>query len=161
MRTKQALTGIVEHARGWTKAWAAGFTDKEARDRAGGPVNPLAWQLGHIACTQDDVLRLFGTGRGITPDSLRAICGNGSPPPTQKTVYPSQKKLWALLDKTQARLIRLVKSSTDKGFDRPPREPSDFFQSLGQAAYEISLHELYHCGAIAALRKAHRKPSMG
>jgi hypothetical protein len=158
MRSKEVLVGVVEHARGWTKAWAAGFSDREARSSAKSPANPLAWQLGHIACTQDDVIRLFGDGRGVTPDSLRAVCGNGAPAPTKRTRYPSQKELWSLLDKTQARLLRLVRAATEKGFDRPPREPNDFFQSLGQAAYEISLHELYHVGAIATLRKAHRKP---
>jgi len=38
MRTKEALLGIVDDARGWLKGWTDGFTDAEVRDAKGLPV---------------------------------------------------------------------------------------------------------------------------
>ena len=160
MRTKEALIGIVDDARGWLKGWTDGFSDAEARDSKGMLVNPVAWHMGHVACTQDDVIRLFGDGTGETPDALRAICGVGAPAPTKATKYPPVAELWSHLDRTHARLKKMVETASEKDLDRAPREPSDFFKSLGQAAYEISLHETYHVGAIATLRKAHGKPAI-
>ena len=85
---------------------------------------------------------------------------SGAPAPTKDTKYPPLGDLWAHLDRTHARLKGMVESASEKDLDRPPREPNDFFKSLGQAAYEISLHETYHVGSIATLRKAHGKPGV-
>jgi hypothetical protein len=159
VKTKVALKGIVNDARGWLRGWADGFTDKEARDSKKSTANPLAWQLAHVACTQDDVIRLFSAdGKGVTPDALRKAFGNGAPPPTNRTKYPPLKTLWRLLDRTQARLLKMIDRATPKDLLKKPNEPSDFFTSFGQGVYEISLHETYHVGQVATLRKAHKKP---
>jgi uncharacterized damage-inducible protein DinB len=70
-------------------------------------------------------------------------------------------ELRTLLDATHARLLRLLEQASDGGLDRPPREANPFFKSLGQAIYEVALHETYHVGEIAALRKALGKPRIG
>ena len=158
MRTKDALLRIVDDARGWLEAWSAGFTDAEARDPKGSFANPLAWQLGHVACGQDDVVRLFGDGTRDLPASLVAICASGCPAPTAATKFPPLAELWKHLRRTHARLKSLIESAAESDLDRPPREPSDTFSSLGQAALEISLHEAYHVGSISTLRRAHAKP---
>ncbi len=162
MRTKEAILGTLKDARGWLDAWSAGFTDREAHSSHGAHVNPLAWQLGHVASTQDDVIRLFSkTGRGVVPEPLKKLCGNGCPAPTARTRFPPLKTLRRHLARTHSTLARLVAASTDKGLDRKPRTENPYFHSLGQAAYEIALHEMYHVGALGALRRAWRKPSMG
>jgi hypothetical protein len=162
MRTKDAILGTLKDARGWLDAWSAGFTERQAHSSRGALVHPLAWHLGHVASTQDDVIRLFSRdGRGVVPESLRAVCGNGCPAPTARTRYPSLRALRGYLKRTQAALTRLVATSTDKGLDRPPRTANPYFRSLGQAVYEIALHEMYHVGALAPLRRAWKLPSMG
>jgi hypothetical protein len=162
MRTKDAILGTLNDARGWLDAWSAGFSEREARSSAGAHVHPLAWQLGHVACTQDDVIRLFSKdGKGVVPESLRKLCGNGCPAPGPRTRYPSLRALRGHLKRTHAALTRLVASATDKGLDRPPRTENPYFRSLGQGVYEIALHEMYHVGAMAALRSAWKKPKMG
>ena len=162
MRTKEAILGTLKEARGWLDAWSGGFTDKEARSSRGAPVNPLAWQLGHIASTQDDVIRSFSkTGRGVVPESLRKLCGNGCPPPTARTRLPSQRVLRGHLKRTFSTLTKLVQAASEKDLDRPPRTENPYFHSLGQATYAIALHETYHVGALAALRKAWKKPPLG
>lgn len=45
--------------------------------------------------------------------------------------------------------------------DRPPRVANPYFSSLGQGMYEAALHENYHVGEIAALRKILGKPRIG
>jgi hypothetical protein len=161
MHAKTALIAMVNDARSWLKGWADGFTDAEAVDAAGCPANPLAWQLGHVACTQDEVANLFGDGGRQVPDSLREVCGPGTPAPTKSTRYPRLAEIWSLLDRTQTRLLAMVDASDEAGFDREPRTPNDFFKSFGQAVYDISMHETYHVGMVAILRKAHGKPSLG
>jgi len=84
MRTKDALIAAVKSARGWTKAWGGDFREADARRSGRSPANPIAWQLGHIACAQDDVLRLFPGQRGVVPSALRAVCATGSPLPRRE-----------------------------------------------------------------------------
>lgn len=152
MEIRQTLIDISNDARSWLRAWADGFTEEHASDAGDTRTNPIAWQLGHLACVEDDVFRLFTGEQGIVPDEVRAVCASGCPAPTAATRYPSLGELWWLLDRTHARLTELVESADD--LDQPPLEENRFFRSLGQAVYEAALHENYHVGEIATLRKA-------
>ena len=64
MELKDTLRSISNDARGWLRAWARDFTEAEAHQPTsdGRAPNPLVWQLGHLACTQDDVAGLFAAG---------------------------------------------------------------------------------------------------
>ncbi len=153
MKLRDALLGISNDARGWLKAWAQDFTPAEAT-RAGSGSHPLAWHLGHLACVEDDVYQLFSGKPGITDKELQTTCGSGCPPPSTDTRYPPLVELWTLLDRTHANVASLLETANDGDFDRPPFKENRFFKSLGQAVYECALHENYHVGVIATLRKA-------
>jgi DinB family protein len=166
MELKATLLTISNDARGWLKIWARDFTEGEARRPEPGSrsPNPLAWQLGHLACVEDEVARLFtmeASPEPLVPVSLRAVCATGSPPPETTTSYPSLAELWTLLEQTHSRLLGLLEAAEPAELDRPPRIASRHFHSLGQAVYETALHENYHVGEIGALRKALDKPRIG
>jgi hypothetical protein len=84
MELKDTLRAISNDARGWLKTWARDFTQEEARRPIGDSraPHPLAWQLGHLACTQEDVAGFFSTGPApapLVPGALRVACGRGGP----------------------------------------------------------------------------------
>lgn len=161
MNLRDALLGISNDARGWLKGWSQDFVQSEATDSGGTRTNPIAWQLGHIASAEDDVHQLFTGKPGIAPGNVRAVCGTGCPPPGPETRYPPLVDLWALLDRTHAQLVTLIQTAKDADFDQPPLKENPYFKSLGQAIYEIALHENYHVGEIATLRKTLGKKSIG
>lgn len=166
MDLKGTLRAISDDARGWLKAWAEDFTEAEALEPPPGSraPNPLAWQLGHLACVEEDVARLFREGappEPLVPSSLRTVCTTGGPPPTQDTRYLPLADLWALLGRTHERLLGVLEAAEAEDLDRPPRVENPYFRSLGQGVYEAALHENYHVGEIAALRKALGKPCIG
>ena len=166
MELKDTLRTISNDARGWLKAWAGDFTEAEAALPIGDrrAPNPLAWQLGHLACTEEDVAALFSVGappEPMVPGSLRAVCATGSPAPTPESQYLGLDALWALLDRTHERLLGVLDAATAAELDRPPRAANPYFRSLGQGVYEAALHENYHVGEIAALRKVLGKARIG
>ena len=154
MQSRQALLGVTNGARAWLKMWASDFSETEARASAGTHANPLAWQLGHVACTQDFIYSLFTGKPGVVPESLHKTCGNACPEPTAATTFPSSPELWALLEKTQANIVGLIESSSESELDRPPLQPHPFFPSLGQAIHTIATNEAFHTGQVGVLRKA-------
>ena len=160
MLLKSTLVAISNDARGWLKSWAGDFTEDEAGRSGSSPANPLSWQLGHIACAEEDVVCLFG-GVAVVPDALRRICGNGCPTPGASTVYQRLAELWQLLERTHGTLIGMVETASDADFDRPALRENPFFRTFGQAVYEIALHENYHVGEIATLRKGLGKKRIG
>jgi hypothetical protein len=166
MDLKQTLLAISNDARGWLKTWGRDFTESEALEPSAGSraPNPLAWQLGHLACVEEDVAQLFGPGTPpppLVPKSLRAVCATGSASPSADTRYPPLAELWTLLDRTHAQLLEVLENAAAGDLDRAPRVPNPFFRSLGQGIYEAALHENYHVGEIGALRKALGKPRIG
>jgi len=161
MEVRQTLIDVSNDARGWLKAWAGDFTEAEATRTVPGGPNPLAWQLGHLASVEDDVVSLFSGAALQVPAELRAIVASGCPGPTAETRYPSLSELWSMLEASHASLVGLAEKATPADLDREPLIPNRFFRSLGQAIYEAALHENYHVGEIGALRKAIGKPKMG
>ena len=166
MELKDTLRAISDDARGWLKAWARDFTEEEARRPTGDSraPNPLAWQLGHLACTEEDVAGLFTAGSApapLVPESLRMLCSTGGPPPKADTEFPTLAELWTLLERTHKRLLDVLDAASPAELDRPPRVANPYFHTLGQGIYETALHENYHVGEIAALRKALGKPRIG
>ncbi len=163
MDIHQTLIDISNDARGWLNAWTRDFSETErvrfSNDRMG--PNPLAWQLGHIATVEDDVVQLFTGNPPLVSAPLRAICGTGSPMPSAATQFPSLPELRGLLERTHTSLIDMVEDASDTDLDRPPLVENRFFRTLGQAVYEAALHENYHVGEIAALRKALGKARLG
>ena len=161
MQLGSTLIAISNDARGWLKAWAGDFTDAEAVENHGAPANPLVWQLGHLAVTEDFVSGLFGGKTGVTTKELQAICGSGCPTPTRDTRYASLTDLWTMLERTHANLLAVAEQASDADFERQPNQDNPFFKTLGQALYEAALHENYHVGEIGTLRKALRKKRIG
>lgn len=166
MELKDTLVAISNDARSWLKIWGRDFTDREALQPTADPrvPNPLAWQLGHLACVEEDVAQLFSPGAPpspLVPGQLRAVCATGSAPPSPETRYLPLAELWALLDRTHAQLLRVLEDAGAADLDRAPRVPNPYFRSLGQGVYEAALHENYHVGEIAALRKVLGKPRIG
>jgi len=161
MEVRQTLIDVSNDARGWLKAWAGDFTEAEATRTVPGGPNPLAWQLGHLASVEDDVVSLFSGAALQVPAELRAIVASGCPGPTAETRYPSLSELWSMLEASHGSLVGLAEKATPADLDREPLIPNRFFRSLGQAIYEAALHENYHVGEIGALRKAIGKPKMG
>ena len=161
MELRQTLVDISNDARSWLKAWAGDFTEAEATRTVPGGPNPLAWQLGHLASVEDDVVALFTGAELKVPPALRTVVATGCPGPTAETRFPPLSELWSMLEESHARLLSLAEKATPADFDREPLTPNRFFRTLGQAIYEVALHENYHVGEIGALRKALGKKKMG
>ena len=162
MDLRDTLIALSDDARGWLKVWAAGFDEADAAKTGVAPINPLAWQLGHIACAEDSVYGLYvAGGQPLADTALSNVCGAGAGPPASAASYPALSELWGLLDATHARLIELVRRSGGQDFDRPSEPANRYFRTLGQSIYELALHENYHVGQIAVLRKALGKPRIG
>jgi hypothetical protein len=165
MDVKPMLVAISNDARGWLKVWTQDFSEAEAHQSAGSRTpNPLAWQLGHLASVEDDVGQLFTQeerSESVVPADLRATCATGSPAPDHMTKYPSLAELWALLERTHTQLLTILNAAEGADLDRPPRVANPYFHSLAQGVYEAALHENYHVGEIAALRKALGKARIG
>jgi hypothetical protein len=161
LELRQTLIEISNDARGWLKAWAGDFTEAEATRTVPDGPNPLAWQLGHLASVEDDVFALFSGAEPKVPAALRALVATGCPSPTAATKLPPLSELWTMLEGSHARLLSLAEKASPADFDREPLTPNRFFRTLGQAIYEAALHENYHVGEIAALRKALGKKKIG
>ena len=88
MDIKPTLLAISNDARAWLKAWAQDFTEADAKlpGPASRAPNPLAWQLGHIACVEDDLAQLFTLDERpepLVPPAVRAACASGARHPTK------------------------------------------------------------------------------
>lgn len=157
MTEKEVLLKQFETIRGWTLATAADFTEEEAQKVAEPLRTSLVWNLGHIAVAENEALHKF-FGQSLLDQSFTSRFTTGSKPNAVGSVTKDEvlKKLTAVRKTFKARLAKARPADLSK----KPKPKSDFYKTLRDALYILSLHEGYHTGKIATLRRFTGKPAL-
>lgn len=149
------LVGQLELPYRMLSALAADFTDEEARRRVG-DLKPLVWYLGHVAVTKDYFLELHAGQPSQLSEEHKARFGRGSDGSADFADGPSKDELLATLKAAQERIKTFVGGLKAEDLDRE-HEGEVFhpiLQKLGSALNLVSVHDGYHAGQIAMIRRA-------
>jgi hypothetical protein len=118
----------------------------------------VAWQVGHLACSQHRLV--FSRVAGETTDADRLLppayfelFGKGSTPRDDAASYPDVHELRGVFNAVHSRVLvvvpTLVESLLDERIEPPHPAYSNKFETLLFAAR----HELVHAGQIAMIRR--------
>ena len=157
MTEKEVLIKQFDTIRSWTLALAGDFTEEEAQ-RVAEPLNTsLVWNLGHIAVNENEALHKF-FGQSLLDQSFTSRFTTGSKPGAVGSVTKDEvlKKLTAVRKAFKAKLAKVRPADLSK----KPKPKSDFYKTLRDALYVLSLHEGYHSGKIGTLRRFMGKPAL-
>jgi uncharacterized damage-inducible protein DinB len=127
-----------------------GLTEDELWHRPSEQSNPMFWLLGHIVHTRGALLRLLGedyrTGWGDRFQRGAAL--------KERAEYPSFEEIERIRKDTSARLISRLAVLTEPELTREAtghQLPS--CRTIGDQIAFLGLHEAYHVGQLAYVRK--------
>ena len=157
MTEKDILLKQFDTIRSWTLALVADFTEEEAQKVAEALNTSLVWNLGHMAVVDNEALQLF-YGQSILDESFMSKFKTGSSPTAVGIVTKDEvfKKMTAVRKALKMKLSKIRPADLSK----KPKPKSDFYKTLRDALYILSLHEGYHTGKIATLRRFMGKPAL-
>ncbi len=147
------LKGMIEMNRRATGMLLEGITEEESIFRGEYNVNHIRWLTGHVVLHAYKRLRALRNDVTI-PDNYEKLFGRGSELTDNTSEYPSldalRKELDDVHDKTLKYLETLSADDLDKEIETLVAGRKS--KSIDAASF-LCMHEFYHAGQIATLRR--------
>ena len=118
-------------------------------------LNPIIWELGHLAISQNWLILYLGNG---SPEKIEwgKMFGLGSTPP-KKEEYPPYEEIWSMFKTVHEKAINHVTSLNDEVLYDEPRKEIPFIRenNLKNLFMHSIRHEGIHAGHLSWLCKLH------
>jgi DinB family protein len=123
-----------------------GLTADEAARRIG-PMNPIAWTVGHLAWHEQMLWLDRAQGKTVVPEVKQ--CGFGKPP--SNPPFDKMMAAWQEITSTaDPYLDALTPETLLTAYERDPRRPPE---SVGTSLLRLTYHYWYHLGESQAVRQ--------
>ncbi len=159
MTAKDVFTMTIDTAHWITTTYLEDLSDADLLVRPLPGMNPVAWQLGHLICSEHQMVSALGHSMPALPDgfaqahSKEAAAGNDTSKFAGKSGYVSLMK--KMHEATKAALL----ATADTDLDKPgPEQMRSYAPTVGAVFNIIGTHEFMHHGQIVALRRKLGKP---
>jgi uncharacterized damage-inducible protein DinB len=157
---KDSVLHLQEFQRNYIGAMVHDIAEEKMTAQPGGMVNHPAWQLGHLACVQDQIVKWLGGAPAL--EAWIPRYGRMSTPLPDRAAYESKQELLRVLDERRAEAARFLKSASADDLARPVPNPHmvRVFPNLGKlVTFLATTHEGWHLGQLATWRKAMGMPT--
>lgn len=152
------LIDRLNAARQWTRDLLHDLGEEEWFHMPVAGVGHAVWQVGHVASSQIVLVHMRCLGLSYTdfaPESFREAFGRGSQPSNDRSVYPRVADLMETFERIHSDAIRRVRELTEADLARPAvGDPHPLFKTREGAVATAALHEVFHAGQIAVIRRA-------
>jgi hypothetical protein len=113
--------------------------------------NPMLWIFGHMVNTRAGLLRLVG---GDTDLSWGDVFNRGAEL-ADASGYPGRERVAEASRNVNARLYAALAALTDADLAKPATRPfTPAVKTLGNQIAFLTMHDTYHVGQLAYVRKA-------
>ena len=133
-----------------------GLTQEELWRRLTPSTNPLLWVGGHIVQTRAMVLQMLGEQADT---GWRGLFDRGARIGDSKD-YPSGSEVVGVMNEISPRLHGALAGLQDEQLNRPASLPIPGLKTLTDELAFFALHESYHVGQLAYVRKGLGYPGL-
>ena len=161
MTAKEVIRDVVGFCHVVTRGYIDDLTDKELFVRSVPGSNHIAWQLGHLLASEQQML----TGLGHAAPALPAGFAEKHTKETATSDDPAKffKKAdyLALMDKMKAASLAAIDATPEKNLDQPgPESMRDYAATNAAVLTLLGTHWLMHAGQFVPIRRKLGKPAM-
>lgn len=122
--------------------------------------NHAAWNVGHIACSEDSMVAGITGDKMHVAEDTRELFKGGSVCTPGASTYPARGDIDKMLHEARERTVDALKTFDDAKWDEPSPDdyPKEVFPTIGSIWGMIGTHQFWHIGELAVCRKALKKP---
>ncbi len=151
-------TQQLDKVRHFTKAFLTDLAPEEWFWHPRELVTHIAWQAGHLACSQYSLClkRMRGEAEAdesLIPAAFMEPFGKGSVPRAGADGYPTPEEIVHVMDAVHAQALAELAERTDDELDVPVEPPHPAFATKLAAVEFSPCHEMVHAGQIGLLRR--------
>ena len=161
MEAKDLLINRLEVARHWTASLLKDIEPSAWFDPPGPGLGHAAWQAGHLAASQIMLLHVRCLGKKFpdcAPAEYQKLFARGSTPVADAKAYPPLSTIRDFFDRTQKECLEMIRAMPVAELDKPAgAEPHPMFSDKAGAISTLTMHECFHAGQIALIRRLRGK----
>lgn len=158
---KDHLAERLTIARNWTTGLIADIDERTWFDPPSPGVGHVAWQLGHLAVSQIVLVHVRCFDKKNTdhaPENYLKLFGRGSEPVAGASNYPSIPDIRSFFNRLQTESLQLISTLDDASLNSPAYgDPHPLFSTKAGAIGTAAMHETFHAGQIALIRRLQGK----
>lgn len=136
------------------------LSDADLLQRPADGLNHVAWQLGHLICSEGNLLEMVVPGAAAElPEGFVENHSKDNASSDDASLFLTKAEYFDLFQKVQAATFAALDSMSDADLDQPgPDSMKDFCPTVGSLFILISTHVMMHVGQIVPLRRKLGKP---
>ena len=157
MSVTAQLVDQIKTARQWTNNLLADIAEKDWLTMPGGGVGHTLWQVGHLAASQVALVHVRCFGRDYSshaPLSYRDLFGKDSTPSADPSIYPPIKVVREFFERALRETLDLVSTMDEAALaETAGGAAHPYFSTKAGAVAMVAMHETFHGGQIALIRR--------
>jgi hypothetical protein len=156
----ELLTDLLAGNLEMLKATIADFSEADMLVRPTPAANHTAWQLGHLAAAESNLVNAFQPGAvPALPAEIAAKFSKENSKVNDPAAFPKKAVLLDMVSKTRAATIAWAKQLTPADLDKPgPEKMKNFAPTIGHLVAMTPMHTMMHVGQFQVIRRALGKP---
>lgn len=159
MNAKDVFATTIDTAHWISTAYLEDLGDADLLVRPVPGMNHVAWQLGHLICSEHQMVTALGREMPELPAGFAAAHSKESSSSDDRTKFATKAEYVALMKKMHAGTKAAILATPDADLDKPgPEAMRDYAPTIGAVFNIIGTHEFMHHGQIVALRRKLGKP---
>lgn len=117
--------------------------------------NHVAWNIGHIATSEDSMVAAVTGGSMKFSQDLHKMFGGSSECFEDAAKYPSRGEIDEMRQNARANAIEQIKMFDEAKWNDPAPQgwPTDLFPTLGSVWALLATHQFWHIGQITVCRQ--------
>jgi uncharacterized damage-inducible protein DinB len=160
MNTKQAIRATMDTSSMVLSRYLDDLSDADLMRRPGPGCNHIAWQLGHLISSENQLLEMVTPGSGIElPEGFAAKHSKDKIGDDNPANFCTKQEYLDLFEKVHQATNAAIENLSDTDLDKPaPENFRSMFPTAGHIVILIATHGLMHAGQLVPVRRALGKP---
>lgn len=160
MNAKDVLKQTMDFSQMVTSAYLDGLSEEDLMVRPVDGMNPIAWQLGHLVSSEQQMISALGHTMPELPAGF-ADAHNTDVAKSGSFSQPAKKAEYiALWEKTRAATKAALDATPEADLDKPgPEKMKEIAPTVGAVFVLAGLHGMMHAGQFVAVRRKLGKPN--
>lgn len=160
MNTQDAIRKTLKTSSIVLSRYLDDLSDADLMQKPGPGCNHLAWQLGHLIASENQLLESVAPGAGIElPAGFVEQHSKEKKDDDNPEHFPSKQRYLELFEQVHAATFAAIAKMSDADLDQPgPARFQPMFPTVGDVVILIATHGLMHAGQFVPVRRQLGKP---
>jgi uncharacterized damage-inducible protein DinB len=157
--SKDVIRDVIAFGHRVTKVYLSDFADEELLVRPLPEMNHVAWQLGHLICSERTMMRRIDVSMPELPPGFAERYTAQTARSDDPTLFETKAKYFGIWEGMRAATLTALDAATEAELAEPTPESMHRYATTVAALFRhIGTHELMHAGQFTAVRRKLGKP---